>query len=85
MESVALSSKGQFVLPKNIRDRHHWQAGTRLVIIDRGDEVVLKSAEPFATTAFEAPDAPSVYQGKRLSLADMDRAIAVEAGKNNRC
>ena len=81
MDSIALSSKGQFVLPKSIRDRHHWQAGTRLVVIDRGDEVVIRSAEPFAATDFESPDAPSAYQGKRLSLADMDRAIAAEAGK----
>lgn len=81
MESVALSSKGQFVLPKAIRNRHHWQAGTRLVVIDRGDEVVIKSAEPFAPTTFESIDAPSVYEGRRLSLADMDRAVAAEAGK----
>ena len=81
MESVALSSKGQFVLPKDIRTRHHWQAGTRLIVIDRGDEVVIKAAEPFVATCFEPVDAPSVYQGKRLSLADMDRAIAAEAGK----
>jgi AbrB family looped-hinge helix DNA binding protein len=80
MESVALSSKGQFVVPKAIRNRHHWQAGTRLVVIDRGDEVVIRSAEPFAATSFEAPDVPSVYKGKRLSLADMDHAVATEAG-----
>ena len=81
MESVAISSKGQFVIPKSIRDRHHWDAGTRLVVIDRGEEVVIKAAAPFAPTEFEAPDAPSVYHGKRFSLADMDRAIAHEAGK----
>lgn len=81
MESVALSSKGQFVLPKDIRTRHHWQAGTRLIVIDRGDEVVIRSAEPFSTTSFESPDTPPVYKGKRLSLADMDRAVAAEAGK----
>ena len=81
MESVSLSSKGQFVIPKNIRTRHHWQVGTRLIVIDRGDEVVIKSAEPFAATSFESPDTPPVYKGKRLSLADMDRAVAAEAGK----
>jgi len=81
MESVALSSKGQFVLPKAIRDRHHWLTGTRLVVIDRGDEVVIKAAEPFAATTFESPAALSIYKGRRLSLADMDHAIAVEAGK----
>ena len=81
MESVALSSKGQFVLPKAIRDRHHWLAGTKLVVIDRGDEVVLKAAEPFAATAFESCSAPSVYTGRVLSLDDMDRAVADEAGR----
>ena len=81
MESVALSSKGQLVLPKAIRNKHHWQSGTRLVVIDRGDEVVIKSAEPFAPTIFESNNAPSVYSGCRLSLADMDGAIAAEAGK----
>jgi len=81
MESVAISSKGQFVLPKAIRSRHNWQAGTRLIVIDRGDEVVIKSAEPFAATNFESSDAPSIYSGRRLSLADMDRAVAAEAGK----
>ena len=81
MISVALSSKGQFVLPKAIRNRHHWQAGTRLVVIDRGDEVVIKTAEPFAATSFESPDEISVYQGRSLSLADMDCAVASEAGK----
>lgn len=79
MDSVALSSKGQFVLPKAIRDRHHWQAGTRLVVIDRCDEVVIKAAEPFAATSFESPDAESVYSGKCLSLDEMDRSVAAEA------
>ncbi len=81
MESVALSSKGQFVLPKAIRDRHQWQAGTRLVVIDRGDEVVIKAAEPFAATELESCCAPSVYSGRVLSLDDMDRAVAEQAGR----
>jgi AbrB family looped-hinge helix DNA binding protein len=81
MESVALSSKGQFVLPKAIRNRNHWQAGTRLVVIDCGDEVIIKAAEPFAVTSFEPPETPSVYKGKKLTIAEMDRAIAAEAGK----
>lgn len=81
MESVALSSKGQLVLPKAIRNRHHWQAGTRLLVIDRGDEVILKSAEPFAATNFESYNDPSVYSGPPLTLADMDRAVAAEAGR----
>jgi len=81
METVALSSKGQFVLPKSIRDLHHWDTGTRFVVIDRGSEVVLKPATPFAPTEFESPDSCPLNPVKRLSLADMDRAIAAEASK----
>lgn len=81
METVALSSKGQFVLPKAIRDLHHWDAGTRFVVIDRGNEVVLKPAAPFAPTEFESVDCRPFGPVKRLSLSDMDRAIAAEAGK----
>ena len=81
METVSLSSKGQFVLPKIIRDRHHWDAGTEFVVIDRGDEVVLKPVKPFTETSFEPPDTPSIYAGPPLTIEDMDRAVAIEAGK----
>ena len=80
METVALSSKGQFVLPKSIRDQHRWDAGTRFLVVDKGTEVVLKPVTPFEPTIFEPADAPSVYSGKRLSISDMNHAIAQEAG-----
>ncbi len=83
METITLSSKGQFVLPKSIRDLHHWDTGTRFVVIDRGSEVVLKPATPFTPTEFESPDRRPVSPVKRLSLADMDRVIAAEAGNKN--
>ena len=81
MEAVKLSSKGQFVIPKAIRDRHHWEAGTEFVIIDRGSELVIKPTRVFAPTELEPPDAPAVYRGKPLSLEEMKRAVMVEAGK----
>lgn len=82
METVRLSSKGQFVLPKAIRDRHNWEAGTEFFVIDRGTEVVITPTRVFPATELEPVDAPSVYQGKPLSLADMDRAVEAEAGKH---
>ncbi|WP_305046912.1 AbrB/MazE/SpoVT family DNA-binding domain-containing protein [Geoalkalibacter sp.] len=82
MEIVRLSSKGQFVLPKSIRDRHHWEAGTEFIIIERGSELIIKPARVFPPSELEAADAPSVYQGKTLSLEDMDQAVYDEAGKH---
>jgi AbrB family looped-hinge helix DNA binding protein len=82
METVKLSSKGQFILPKAIRDRHHWEAGTEFVIIDRGAELVIKPTRVFPPTDLESPDAPSFYRGKPLSLEEMERAVMIEAGKH---
>ncbi len=82
METVALSSKGQFVLPKTIRDRHHWNTGTEFIVIDRGDAVLLKPVKPFPETSFEPPGTRSVYSGPPLSFDDMDQAVAIEAGRH---
>ncbi len=82
METVKLSSKGQFVIPKSIRDRHHWDAGTEFLIIDRGTELVIKPSRIFPPTELESPDIPSVHGGKPLSLEEMDRAVMAEAGKH---
>lgn len=82
METVKLSSKGQFILPKAIRDRHHWEAGTEFIIIDRGAELIIKPTKVFSPTELEPPNAPSPYRGKPLSLEDMERAVLIEAGKH---
>lgn len=81
METVKISSKGQFILPKAIRDRHHWETGTEFIIVDRGTELVIRPAKVFPPTALEAADAPSVYAGRPLTLEEMDRAVMTEAGK----
>ncbi len=82
METVKLSSKGQFILPKAIRDRHHWETGTEFVVIDRWSELVIKPTRVFPPTVLEPPDAPSVYRGKPLSLEELERAVMVEAGEH---
>ena len=82
METARLSSKGQFILPKAIRDRHHWVAGTEFIIIDRGSELIIKPTRVFPPTELESPDTPSLHQGKPLSLKEMEQAVLTEAGKH---
>ena len=82
MTTVKLSSKGQFILPKTIRDRHHWEAGTEFAIIDRGSELIIKPTRIFPPTELEPADAPSVYRGKPLSLEEMDEAVSRESGNH---
>jgi AbrB family looped-hinge helix DNA binding protein len=81
MDTVKLSSKGQFILPKALRDRHHWEAGTEFIIIDRGAELVIKPTRVFPPTELETSDTPSLHRGKPLSLEEMKQAVMVEAGK----
>jgi hypothetical protein len=44
-------------------------------------EQLKTTMSPFAPSQLESPEAPPVYQGKPLSLEDMDRVIQIEAGK----
>ena len=41
-----LSTKGQIVIPADVRRRHGWKPGQRLDFIDTGDTVVVQPAEP---------------------------------------
>ena len=37
-----LSSKGQLVIPKSVRDAHGWKPGTEFEIVDREGEIAIK-------------------------------------------
>ena len=45
METVRVSSKGQIVIPKNLRAAFHIEAGSELAIFAEGDEIHLRQAE----------------------------------------
>ena len=40
-----VSSKGQVVIPKAVRDRHGWDAGTELTVEDRPDGVLIRAKQ----------------------------------------
>jgi AbrB family looped-hinge helix DNA binding protein len=44
--TTKLSSKGQIVIPEDIRDRMHLKEGDQFVVIGQGDTVILKSITP---------------------------------------
>ncbi len=41
--TLKLSSKGQVVIPKQIREELHWQVGTTLTLIANGSSITLKA------------------------------------------
>ena len=41
-ETIKLSSKGQIVIPKAIREQLHWDAGMELIAVPTGDSIMLQ-------------------------------------------
>ena len=75
MQAAKLSGKGRVSLPKNILSRYNWNAGQKLQIIDTGDGVLLKSAQPFKPTQLEEVVGILQHTGKPVSLEEMEEAI----------
>jgi AbrB family looped-hinge helix DNA binding protein len=82
--TTVVSTKGQVILPKVIRDQLHWAAGTRLSVEHTSDGVLLKATPIFAPTTIDALFGSMRHEGPALSIDDMDAAIAQEAKRRAR-
>ncbi|WP_114954808.1 AbrB/MazE/SpoVT family DNA-binding domain-containing protein [Sphingosinicella terrae] len=82
--TTTVSTKGQVILPKAIRRLRRWDAGTRLVVEDREDGVLLKPAPLFAPTQIDDVFGCLAYSGKAKTIEEMDAAVADEARRRAR-
>lgn len=64
MLATTLSSKGQVVLPKSVRDAKRWQPGTRLVAVETPDGVLLKAETPAKTRTVNAQELAGLLKHK---------------------
>jgi AbrB family looped-hinge helix DNA binding protein len=78
METTKLSSKGQLILPKTIRDAHAWRTGTEFLVEDTPDGVLLRPRRALTPTRLEDVAGCLKYGGPAKSLEDMEEAIAEE-------
>ena len=81
--TTTVSTKGQVILPKAIRQALRWEAGTRLVVENTPEGVLLKSAPVFAETRSEDVFGCLAYDGAPRSLAEMDAGIVAEAKRRH--
>lgn len=81
--TTIISTKGQVILPKAVRQQRHWEAGTRLVVEDTADGVLLKSAPTFAVTNPANVFRSLAYTGKTKSLHEMNAGIVAEARRRH--
>lgn len=76
MDRTRLSSKGQLVLPKAIRDADGWTEGTEFLVERVAEGVLLRPARPFPPTRLEDVIGIARYRGPVVTVDDMARAIA---------
>ena len=48
MQLTILSSKGQLVIPKTIRQAHGWHSGDKFIVIEQENGIFLKPATPYS-------------------------------------
>ena len=75
METTRLSSRGQLVLPKSIRDADNWREGTEFLVERVPEGVLLRPLRPAPTTRLEDVIGSAGYRGPTRSIAVMQRAI----------
>lgn len=72
METTKLSSKGQIIIPKWLRDAYRWETGLEFVVIDTGEGVLLKPSRPFEPTLLEDVAGSLPYTGKPRTIEEME-------------
>jgi AbrB family looped-hinge helix DNA binding protein len=75
---TTISTKGQIVLPKAIRDKRRWKAGTRLTVEERPEGVLLKPVEKKKKFTIDDWAGIIKYKGPPLTVEDMNAAIEKE-------
>ncbi len=80
---TTVSTKGQVILPKAIRERRAWGAGTRLIAEETAEGVLLKRAPVFVRT--RADDVFGILPKPRRpkSLEEMEAAVRKEARRSH--
>ena len=75
MDTTRLSSKGQLVLPKSIRDADDWGEGTEFTVERVAEGVLLRPLRPVPPTRLDDIVGSVGYHGRPRSLEQMEQAI----------
>ena len=75
METTTLSSRGQIVIPKGLRESRRWREGTEFVVEEVPQGILLKPVSPFKPSSLEDVMGCTAYRGPAMSQADIDAAL----------
>ena len=77
METTRLSSRGQVVIPKRVREAHSWETGQEFEVVNTGEGIMLRPKAPFPDTTFEEVVGSAGYDGPRLPTEQLTGAQAL--------
>ena len=80
---TTVSTKGQVILPKAIRQALRWDAGMRLVVENTPEGVLLKPVPAFAETSPEEVFGRLACSGRPKSVAEMEAGVLAEARRRH--
>ena len=75
--TTKMSSKGQVVIPENIRKKLKLKAGDQFVVMGENDIVILKSISPPSLDEFDSLIAKARKQGKQAGIKKSDISDAI--------
>jgi AbrB family looped-hinge helix DNA binding protein len=73
--TTRLSSKGQVIIPKSIRQSYRWAIGQEFTVEDTGEGVLLRPKSSFPRTTVEEVAGCLKYSGPPKTLEEMEDAI----------
>ena len=77
LTTTKMSSKGQVVIPEDIRNQLGLKAGCRFIVLGDKDVVILKTISPPSMEEFDELIAEARKQGKRAGIKKSDIAAAI--------
>ena len=84
MSTTKLSSKGQVIIPKSVREAHDWQAGMTFEICEHEEGVLLRPRRPFPKTKLDEVAGCLAWSGPAISIEQMDKAVVDEARRRTK-
>lgn len=84
VSTTKMSSKGQVVIPEDIRKQLNLKAGAQFVVVGEKDVVILKNISPPSINEFGTLIAKARKKGKDAGIkkSDISEAIAKARGKH---
>jgi len=84
VETTKMSSKGQVVIPENVRKKLGLKAGSQFIVVGDKDVVILKFISPPSMTEFDQLVTKAREQAKEAGLkqSDITEFVAQVRGKN---